>query len=209
MEKLSAGYFKNLDELVEELTKLKSEGKEVYTEINGHKLYSSNITEDRAYKEIYGMTKGEFRKKEEFSLDLMGQLEEDTRIAKTLAKYRIEAGKNHIFPEKLDNWEILVNASVTDSYHGEEIVDSLKIMKELDDKESIDDIISKFKNENYKEKLRKLIRNIVLNFSKEGPEFYKATTEKELVEEEKEKIKEVEAQNKELSEKNKVVLKHK
>ena len=47
-------YFSKLDECVNALLKLKKQGKSVYTEFKGHKLYSCDVTMDSAYQEVTG-----------------------------------------------------------------------------------------------------------------------------------------------------------
>lgn len=56
--KLRAGA--SIDEAVEILLKHKAEGKQVYCDFNGYKLYSDTVTLDSAYMEITGSTKADY-----------------------------------------------------------------------------------------------------------------------------------------------------
>ena len=52
-------YWHTLDSCMEALLEYQKNNESVVTEFNGHKLYSCDITIDRAYKEVLGYTKTE------------------------------------------------------------------------------------------------------------------------------------------------------
>lgn len=51
-----------IEEAVKELLKYKENGELVCGDFNGHTLYSDTVTVDRAYIEILGTTKAEYKK---------------------------------------------------------------------------------------------------------------------------------------------------
>lgn len=52
-------YWQTLDNCIDTLLEYQKNNESVVTEFNGHKLYSCDITVDRAYKEVFGYTKTE------------------------------------------------------------------------------------------------------------------------------------------------------
>ena len=52
-------YWQTLDKCIDTLLEYQKNNESVVTEFNGHKLYSCDITVDRAYKEVFGYTKTE------------------------------------------------------------------------------------------------------------------------------------------------------
>lgn len=57
--KLVKKHWHSLDNCIDALLEYQKNNESVVTEFNGHKLYSCDITADRAYKEVLGYTKTE------------------------------------------------------------------------------------------------------------------------------------------------------
>jgi hypothetical protein len=52
-----------LEEVVAILLTANENGEKVYSDFNGHILYSDLVTVENAYKKLFGMSKEEFKKK--------------------------------------------------------------------------------------------------------------------------------------------------
>lgn len=119
----------------------------------------------------------------------------------------IERGKVLIFPERYKEWEECVRLRTNDLYRGGEIELALQIMEDLENGMSMEEAKEEFKrltNEcNSTGTFDTLIRNVVLCFSKKGPEFWEATCsdfEREVLsEEQKQFLEEKRQENIELS----------
>ena len=53
----------NLDDIVNELQSIKNDDINYYYDFLGHRLYSDTVTLDSAYKEIYKLSRQEYREK--------------------------------------------------------------------------------------------------------------------------------------------------
>ena len=62
------GYFYDIDTAIRVLTEYRDKGQSVYIDFNDHLLYSCDVTVERAYQEIYGMSREEVIQKEEEEL---------------------------------------------------------------------------------------------------------------------------------------------
>ena len=82
-----------------------------------------------------------------------------------------KAGKALIYPEKEEEWDMFVEEAVANNRN---ITTTLKIMKLLENSE-IDKAKELFYSKNYSSSLSESIRNTILEFSKEGPDFYEST----------------------------------
>lgn len=181
---------KLLCDCVNKLLTYQQQGEHVSINFFGHILYSDNITIDSAYKEVFGKTQAELKHERE----LREQAEQDKKIAEAKAKIPswIEQGNNYIYPERAQDWEEYVKAAPTQLYHGMEIDCTLKIMEALEngDMEKAKKIFQDEGNCNIS------TRNLVFNFCKQGPEFWKATATKKLSPKTKQILNEKIAENK-------------
>ncbi len=124
-----------LDEYVEGLIKMREQGKNVFFNFNGHKLYSADVTMDSAYLEVCGCTK------KEFDIEKERQQEEwEKRRAKEEAEAQakiptwIAEGKKLIDKDLWDDWEECVSIRANDLYHGFDLDAFLEIAKGMKDK---------------------------------------------------------------------------
>lgn len=200
-----------LDDVVKELSEAKTNGEDVFCDFNGHELHSANISIDSAYQEVMGCTKTEFDQKEQMRHQ---QYEEKERKAKEQAIKNIPTwiarGRELIFPERYEEWEKCVFSRVDDLYHGKELDSSLAIMEALKNGATIKEADKILNNQGHSGVSAALVRNIVFNFSNQGPEFWEATAFGEVSPESKraieakkqENIKFANAQKKETSKKH-------
>ncbi len=110
--------FNNLDKTIQILLEYQKKGENVYIEFNGHKLYSADITQDKAYKEITGMSKqedSEFRRREREA----SSQEEKKNIIKAWNQKRISGFK-----------ENAIEISEKDSYSINTLDDAISYLEE-------------------------------------------------------------------------------
>lgn len=143
------------------------EGEEVYCEFQGHSLHSNNISMDLAYQEIFGCTKKEYIKNEE------NKLQEEKRKQYNIQKW-LEEGQTLIFPERYENWKSCVIYGA-DHYRETIINATLELIKELEKGTSLEDAKQLFEKQEHSGISKLFVRNLVLNFSSRGPEFWEAT----------------------------------
>ncbi len=190
----------DLDKCVNALLKFQKRRKSVVIDFNGHKLYSCDITMDGAYQEVLGQTKAEFDKEVE-----EGQKEDEERNAREEAKaqeqipYWLEKGSDLIYPERAEEWKKCVEIRAKDLYHGKDLDDAIEIMEMLENG-SLDDAKEVLEGKGYSGSSSGMVRNIVLSFSKKGPEFYEHTAEGKISLDTRKIIDEKKNQNAELEE---------
>ena len=126
----------SLDEAVETLMEYKAEDKNVYLVFNGHKLYSSDITLDDAYKKVTGHTKAEYDK---LLREEQKRFEERRKVKETEAKnkisYWIEEGRKYIDKDLWGDWEDCVYNGSNGAYYGMELDSFLEIARLIRDNE--------------------------------------------------------------------------
>ena len=175
MEKIKIYGGMNLDQAVELLLEYKKEGKSVYCEFNGHKLYSDNVTIDSAYMEVIGMTKTEFDKEQQEWLENHKKEEEQAKkIAIEKIPEWIEKGKKYIYPQNLYSWEECVIDRAEDIYHGEDLNVALQAIEALSNGESFENVNKLINEQNHSGSSHSTIMSIIVRFCKNGPEFYEA-----------------------------------
>ena len=173
MEKIEILAGTNLDETVEMLLKMKKQGKSVYCEFNGHKLYSDNVTIDSAYLEVLGTTKEEWVKKRQEWLESLRKKEEQVKNDATKKiPHWIEKGEKYIYPQKLDDWKRCVKTRAKDIYNGLELDSALEAMEALNKGMSFEKVNEIIDGKGHSGKSHSLVMDILIYFSKNGPEFY-------------------------------------
>ncbi len=203
MEELEICVGDSLDTVVKRLLEAKVEGKHVFCDFNGVKLYSDSITIDYAYFMIYGCTKAKWieklKKEEE---EKQKKLEEDRKHAKVIENILnlIERGKALIYPFRYEEWAKLVEADAFGDYSGMITETAIKIMTAIEEEKPIEELIEIFKNKADTGWSAGLIRNVVMTYSKNGYPFYKATRYGKWTEEECEAILKIMQDNEEHSE---------
>lgn len=175
MKKIEVYAGANLDETVEMLLRMKEQGESVYCNFNGHKLYSDNVTIDSAYLEVCGKTKAEWDKQQQEWLENYKKEEERAKkVAIEKIPSWIEQGKKYIYPQKLNEWERCVNARANDLYHGYELDSALEVMEALSKGMSFEEANQIIENQGHSGMSHSIVMRILINFCKNGPEFYEA-----------------------------------
>ena len=190
-----------LDEVVIKLENLRKRGKlNYYASFNGTKLYSLDVTMDKAYKECLNCTRKTWLKREKRWLENYKiESEKSKREAHEKLPTWIEEGKKYIHPEKISNWEKTCNALVDDDYDGLEIEKALEIMKMLDDGKVFKEIKHKVGKDGHSGITYSVTMSIVLLYANRGPSLYKFMNRRYIREEEKKYIKKLEEFNRKLA----------
>ena len=176
MKKIEVYAGANLDEAVEMLLRMKEQGESVYCNFNGHKLYSDNVTIDSAYLEVCGKTKAEWDKEMKERLENYKKEEEHAKkVAIEKIPSWIEQGKKYIYPQKLNEWKRCVKARANDLYHGYELDSALEVMEALSNGMSFEEANQIIENQGHSGMSHSIVMGILINFCKNGPEFYEST----------------------------------
>lgn len=110
-------FFGDLDKCIDYLIKCRQEGKSVWIEFNGHRLYSCDATVNNVYVQMFGKTKAEVdREEQEYRDEYNNSREErNTRLKENMQEW-IEAGSEFIFPERIEEWKRCVDRRANDLY---------------------------------------------------------------------------------------------
>lgn len=166
-----------LDEVIKFLDEANKNGKNIYVVFNDKNLYSMLDDKDSCYKKVTGYTKGEY--------DAIHQKVDALK----------ERSKNLVFFEKSADWFVYIINSVEDPFKkGKDAELAISVMEFLDagDSARAHQIMAQADRE------YAFALTAILQFAKDGPEFYKeeiAGLGLELEEEARELIKSIEAQN--------------
>lgn len=165
----------DLSNVVINLEKLRRQGKlNCYVNFNGKKIYSLDVTMNSAYKEVLGCTRETWLKREkkwkQQSEDLEKQWDKE---AEEKLPYWISEGEKYIHPEKKDNWKNTCVVHSKGDYHGLEVEYAITVMKMLNDGIDFETIKENIKNQGHSGRSYALMMDIVLNYSNNGPYFYR------------------------------------
>lgn len=174
---LYPGYLGDLDDAVEFLNDARAEGRNIYIEFNGQKLYSLLDDEDSCYMKVVGTTKKEFEQEQQRWLEEREKRKKEEK-AQALVKipYWIEEGNKLIYPQMQQEWARCVAIRAGDIYHGAELDNALEIMKVLDNIPGEEGLIEAKKILNdfgHSGASYGITTSIIFTFSKRGPEFYR------------------------------------
>lgn len=86
-----------------------------------------------------------------------------------------EEGKKYVYPQMKDRWEYAVSMRMSDIYKGLDLEKALQLMKMLDEGKPITEVMTAYNNQNTSGNSRSIIKSLVVDFSKRGPEFGRAT----------------------------------
>lgn len=168
----------SLDIVANILIEFKEKGESVYCNYLGHELSSNEITSvDSAYLKVTGYTKEEYCNKiksEEEQRKEQNKINREKAI-ENIPKW-IEEGKKIIFPERYEEWEKIVISCANGIYYGKEIESALVIMNALENGATMEQAKEIFK----KNGEGTAVRNVIFHFSKQGPEFWEATSFKRI-----------------------------
>ncbi len=154
---------------------------------------------DREVVETFRRENEELKKahKEETYEERMKR-EEEEAIAKIPTW--IERGKALIFPERLEKWQECVEARAGDLYHGWDLEAALDIMEKLESGAPLEEVIDLYKEQGHSGASASMVRRIVFDFSRRGPEFYEAAVARELDPEDRKILEEKKRENARLAE---------
>ncbi len=138
----------------------------------------SDMTEDEIFLAIFGQTKADYDKAEEERLRQYAE-EKKRTLAESERKMpeRIEAGKRLIYKARSKEWEKWVENHTHSNYTGEEIDTVLEIMQLLEEGASLKEAKAPLAAPSGAGK--DIVRRAVLHFSKQGPDFYRASRAEE------------------------------
>lgn len=176
MEELELYAYDTIDTVVKRLLEAKDEGKHIYCNFNGVKLYSDSVTLDSAYIEIYGFTKEE--RDERLKKDIeknKKRMEEDRKHAIENIPNLIEKGTQLIYPFRHEEWAKLVEADANGNYCGLITTSAIRIMTAIEEEKTIEELVEMFKEQGHSGLSASLTRNIIMTYSKNGYPFYEAT----------------------------------
>lgn len=164
-------YFaRNIDNCIAYLIKKRQEGKSVWVEFNGKRLYSCDATENGIYLQMYGRTKEEYGREEEDVLSEENNLKQKRRA--NMPDW-LKQGENLVYPEKAREWERVVTARVNDMHSsGNDLQYAITAMQMLESGSSFEDVNKYMDSLNSLGGNRTMLENIILSFSKKGPDFY-------------------------------------
>ncbi len=176
MEELELLCGDSIEIAVKKLLKAKAEGKHVFANFNGVKLYSDNVTLDSAYMEICGCTKKEYDEEMKKDIEkIKKRLEEDRRYAIENIPNQVEKGKEYIYPFRHEDWAKTVEADANGDYYGLITKYAIEIMSAIEEEKPIEELVEIFKNQNHSNWSASLTRSVVMKYSRNGYPFYKAT----------------------------------
>ncbi len=198
---------KNLEFVVEYLAEAKAKGENIFYRFKGEKLYSLFDNRDTCYKKVTGYSYQKFLEKKERERE-MEEREERARIARARARrsliekipVRIENGMKYIYPQMKTEWEEKVRKATHGTYFGFDIDATIEIMEILannNDANKYENAMQNLDNLKFGMPYWLVLKN-VLDFSKDGVNFFKYAKEKKnevLSEYEKNYILEIESQN--------------
>lgn len=162
----------NLDEAIEYLVKCRQEGKNIWIEFNGQRLYSNDATVDTIYMQMFGKTKQEFEQAHAAARDRVGKKLEE--LGKEIAEKKpewIEKGKELIYPAKSKDWEKFIDIMSQSIDNVGEMDLALDIMGQLEDGKSFEEIKQYIQNSSSEISIT-MLENMALKFSKRGPDFF-------------------------------------
>ena len=158
--------FNDIDLVVSKLLDCKLKGNRAYCIYRGVKLYSDNITLDKAYLLFTGYTKDDYLRK---------KVEEEKKYNENIDSFineLYERGKKIIYPHAHKSWYTRVFKSVNSSYRGQDVICALEIMEALESGCSFEDVKPIVDNIGDVEYSKSIINAIVFNFSRFGPDYF-------------------------------------
>ena len=145
-----------------------------YADFNGYKLYSIDVTMDKAYKEVIGCTKRTWNKRMQKKFeDNRKYIEESKKTALERLHIVIENGKKYIHSEKINKWTEFCQADAEGTYCGLITDNSLVVMQALEDNKPYEEIREIIDSQGHSGYSQSLLMHILLLFAKDGPKFYR------------------------------------
>ena len=164
---------RDIDYVVNELLEYKENGKSVYVNFNGHKLYSDSVTIDSAYLEITGKTKDEFDEKQKEWFDKVNKEKQEHKAKiPELCKVWMERGRDVLSEENWEYWDKIVPIRLNDLYRGMELRNTLDIITSLNEND-FNMAKEKFDKQGHSGMSASLVFAMVEEFCEKGKEFRK------------------------------------
>ena len=171
----------------------------LYTNFNGEKLYSIDVTMNNAFKKCTGVTRKTWLKKEEkWEKENKEKIERWKKEAEENLPNWISEGQLYIHPEKFEEWKNTCIKGARGDYHGLEIKHALRLMKLLEDKLPLDYVKAVLETQGHSGMSFTKTVDIILHFSKRGPAFYNYVYRNNLNKYEKKNINKIKELNKRL-----------
>ncbi len=172
----------DLSDIVIALEKERRKGNlNYYVDFNGTKLYSLDVTMDKAYKECLGVTKKTHdRRMKKIFEDNKKFLEESERRAIYECPKFIEESKKYIHPEKHLVWEKTCKASFRGMYYGYTAKCAIELIKMLEEGAPFKEIEKKIEEQGHSGWSHSITMKYVLDFSSKGPEFFSYHYKKDM-----------------------------
>lgn len=164
-----------LEEVVLKLENFRRNGQiNYFANFNDYKLYSIDVTMNKAYKEVIGCTKRTWdrRMKKMFERNRQA-IEENKRIALEQLPIVIEKGKKYIHLEKINQWIELCKADAEGTYCGLLTKDALIVMQALEESKPYEEIREIINLQNHSGYSYSFLMRILLLFANDGPNFYR------------------------------------
>lgn len=161
------------------LDEAKKKGINGYIEVMGFdnnpvKLYSLLDNEDSCYQKVIGKTKTEYDeeiRKANMEYDKLVAEAKQANIEKYAPRLPewVERGREYIYPQKMKAWTDVVTSSL--DYYPDAIEKTLSFMEMLKQGMSFDEIYEKMNDVPGAYYID--VRNFILNYAKQGPDFIK------------------------------------
>ena len=178
LKEIKIPHGENLDCVVIRLNEARKNGEHVFCKYHDVTLYSDNITLDSAYMEVYDCTREEFFLKieEEIANATTWQKEREKWAEEKTAEL-IERGKSLMYPQRFKEWEQEMNNIQFLIYFGDDIEEALNIMEAIENGNPIEKIVEKYKDRRKNSFSDRVVRELVLKYSKNGNLFFIETHE--------------------------------
>lgn len=192
----------NFDEFVEMLEVFRNAGENIVMNFSGKDAYSAD-SRDQNFLDVLGKTEKE---EKEFEEEMSKKIEAKEKARKEEVEKKLSIWKEKFqkygIPEKMEEFQKVIEENAKLLYHGVEIEVALDIMEKIESGVPMEEIAEEFSKKEHSN-VTMLARNIVLDFSEKGPDFYESTPPLNSNGEpiwEKEDIKKVEDQRREVRE---------
>lgn len=166
---------RTLKDVVEFLVQENKNGRNIAYKFNGHTLYSKFDTPDTCFLKVCGMTIEESK-----IADKESQKKYKEKIAIMSAKRNKKVlewqkkGETLIYPQRKSSWYRCVERRANDLFYGHELINAIEVMESLEKGEDIKTAIRIAEKAEHSGASWFITLGIVTNFSKRGPEFYRA-----------------------------------
>lgn len=100
----------------------------------------------------------------------------------------IKRGEGFIYPERAEEWKKIVESRAGNLYYGIDLDSALALMEKLESGATMEEVKEMFDEQGHSGTSAEMVRSVMFDFAKRGPEFYESTAWKELSDEDKKAI---------------------